>query len=67
MAKTLAKAFIILTLLFEVITLLGLASFYPVLGVAAAVTFIAIIIYHFIKRFDKKRYITVNIKKTVVA
>ncbi len=67
MAKTLAKVFIIMTLVFEGLTIFGMSTFYPVFGIASAVVVLAVIIYHIIKKFDKKRYVTISVKKAAVA
>ena len=67
MAKTLAKVFIIMTLVFEGLTIFGMSTFYPVFGIASAVVVLAVIIYHFIKKMDKKKYIKINVRKAVVA
>ena len=67
MAKTLAKVFIIMTLVFEGLTILGMNAFYPVFGIVFGVAVLAVIIYHFIKKIDKKKYIKINVRKAVVA
>ncbi len=67
MAKTLAKVFIIMTLVFEGMTILGMSAFYPVFAIVSGIIFLAVIIYHIIKKFDKKRYVTISVKKAAVA
>ena len=67
MAKTLAKVFIIMTLVFEGMTILGMSAFYPVLAIVSGIVVLAVIIYHIIKKFDKKRYVTISVKKAAVA
>ncbi|RKM58819.1 hypothetical protein D6855_11705 [Butyrivibrio sp. CB08] len=67
MAKTLAKLFIIMTLVFEGLTIFGMSAFYPVFGIVFGVAVLAVIIYHFIKKMDKKKYIQINVRKAVVA
>lgn len=67
MAKTLAKVFIIMTLVFEGMTILGMNAFYPALAIVSGIVVLAVIIYHIIKQFDKKRYVTISVKKAAVA
>lgn len=67
MAKTLAKVFIIMTLVFEGMTILGMNAFYPALAIVSGIVVLAVIIYHIIKQFDKKRYVTITVKKAAVA
>ena len=67
MAKTLAKVFIIMTLVFEGIIILGMSTFYPVLAIVSGIVVLAVIIYHIIKKFDKKRYVTISVKKAAIA
>ena len=67
MAKTLAKVFIIMTLVFEGMTILGMNAFYPVLAIVSGIVVLTVIIYHIIKKFDKKRYVTISVKKAAVA
>ena len=67
MAKTLAKVFIIMTLVFEGMTILGMSAFYPAFAIVSGIVVLSVIIYHLIKRYDKKRYVTISVKKAAVA
>ncbi|MCR5403518.1 MAG: hypothetical protein K6E91_06785 [Butyrivibrio sp.] len=49
MMKDLAKAFIIMTLVFEVMTIAGLTAFYHVFGIICIVVVIATILFHIFK------------------
>ena len=57
MAKTLAQIFIVLTIVFEAITLLGLTALYPLFGVVSGAIMIGVIAYHIVKRTNRRRYI----------
>ena len=48
-------------------TILGMSTFYPVLAIASGIVVLAVIIYHIIKKFDKKRYVTISVRKAAVA
>jgi len=50
MAKLIAKVFIIMTLVFEGIVILGMSTFIPVFATICTVATIAAVIYQMIKR-----------------
>jgi len=52
MAKLIAKVFIIMTLVFEGIVILGMSTFIPVFATICTVAAIAAVIYQMIKRVD---------------
>jgi hypothetical protein len=56
-----------MTLVFEGMTILGMNAFYPALAIVSGIVVLAVIIYHIIKQFDKKRYVTITVKKAAVA
>ncbi len=57
MAKTLAQIFIVLTIVFEAITIFGLTALYPVFGVVSSMIMIGVIAFHMAKRINRRRYI----------
>lgn len=50
MAQVIAKVFIIMTLVFEGIVILGMSTFIPVFATACTVAAIAAVIYQLIKK-----------------